>query len=298
MQNNQDLFNHLSINSMEHNKKIWLVTGATAGLGKALAEKIAQQGDIAIGTTRRQEGLEELAGFLPGPSFGVVMDTNDPKSIETAVAAILQKYGRIDVLVNNAGYGIMGAVEEVSEAEAREQMETNFFGVLKLTQAVLPVMRAQGSGHIIQLSSRLGITALPGFGLYAASKFALEGMSESLAAEVAPFNIKVTMVQPGPIRTEFFGRSGKFAAQQLEAYASVTTFAREAKQKVHGQQDGDPAKMAKAITDMAALDNPPLRLPLTPATLEAMEQKMNWLQQDLHNWSKVAADTAFERYSH
>lgn len=274
-------------------QRVWLVTGATAGMGKALADKIYNQGDIIVATTRRKEALSAIGRSWPERSLGIQLDITSSDSIQHTVNTVLEKFGRIDVLVNNAGYGLMGAIEEVSEEEARAQMETNFFGVLKLTQAVLPVMRNQGSGHIIQFSSRVGIVAPAGFGFYAASKFALEAMSEALAAEVAPLNIKVTIVQPGPVRTEFFGGSAQFAQQQIEDYREITKGAREAGEKMHGQQPNDPAKIAEAVINMANMEQPPLRLPLTAQTLSAMEQKIQWLKEDLERWRAVALDTAF-----
>lgn len=279
---------------MKKNQKVWLITGATAGIGKALAEQVYQQGDIVAVSTRRNEGLAELQQLFPERSLPVVIDFNHPATVQPAVEKVLAQFGRIDVLVNNAGFGIAGAVEEVNDAEAREQMETNFFGVLALTRAVLPGMRERKAGHIIQISSSVAITAKPGLGLYAASKFALEGFTESLALEVAPLNIYVTLVQPGPVRTEFFGRSIRSAQLQLPEYKAVTSFAREAGEQFHGKQDGDPGKIAKAIIEIADMDQPPLRLPLTPDTLEAMEKKIQWLQDDLQKWRAVAAATSFD----
>lgn len=279
---------------MEKKQKVWLITGATAGIGKALAQRVYEQHDIVVVTTRRNEGVQELQQWFPERSLPLVMDLNNSSSIQEGVRKILSAFGRIDTLVNNAGYGIAGAIEELSEAEAREQMETNFFGVFNLTKAVLPGMRERRSGHIIQISSSLAIGAKPGMGLYAASKFALEGLSEALAMEVSSHNIHVTMVQPGPVRTEFFGRSIKSAQSQIDAYKEITGFARSAGDQVHGRQEGDPLKIANAIIQIASLEQPSLRLPLTPDTLSFMQRKIDSLKADLERWSDVAGATSFD----
>lgn len=276
------------------NQKIWLITGVSGGLGKALANEVIKEGDYVIGTVKNQEYINEWNKAFGEKGRAMQLDLSLPGSIENLAKEVAEQYGGIDVLVNNAGYGLIGFIEEANDEEIRKQMEVNFFGTLKLTQLLLPYMREKKSGHIIQVSSRLGITAAPGFGLYAAGKFALEGVSEALAAEIAPFKIKLTIVEPGPIRTEFFGRSPVFTKKDIESYHDKIGNVKQTSKLRHGRQDGDPVKIAKAIVHVAKMHNPPLRLPLTAATLQALQQKIKEYNSIIHDWESVAMDTKIE----
>ncbi|KIO77093.1 hypothetical protein TH53_11195, partial [Pedobacter lusitanus] len=258
---------------MRTEQKVWLVTGVSGGLGKELAKKIHESGDIIIGTVRNEEDKKRFELDFPERSKAVFLDLADTAAMSAVVAESLKAFGKIDVLVNNAGYGLFGFVEEATEAELRHQIDISFIGVWKLIKEVLPSMRKRGKGHIIQISSRVGIAAGTGGGLYAAGKFALEGMSEALAQEVAPFGIKVTLAEPGPLRTDFFGRSVVFTAEEIPEYKSAVADIRERSRKVNGTQGGDPAKVAAVIVEISKLENPPLRLPFTQATIDSLEQK-------------------------
>src|SRR5438067_1557709 len=190
---------------------VWLITGTSTGLGRAIAEAVLSRGDRVVATARDVSTVSDLVERFPGQVLATRLDVTDNASVRAAVERAIGELGRIDVLVNNAGHGFLGALEEVPEKQARAVLETNVFGVMAVTRAVLPQMRAQRRGHIVQMSSVGGMVGNPGHAIYATSKFALEGMSEALAGEVAPLGIRVTIVEPGPFRTDFAGRSMRFA---------------------------------------------------------------------------------------
>jgi len=222
--------------------KIWFITGISSGLGKALAQTVIENGDFVIGTFRNQTQADVFNNQYKDEAFALTLDITKPTEIEKAVKLVSEKFGSIDVLVNNAGFGFAGAIEETSTEETREIFEANFFGTLKLTQSFLPMLRQQKGGHIIQISSHGGFKAFPGFGIYNASKFALEGFSEALAIEVAPLGIKLTIVEPGPFRTNFAGSSFKEAEKIIEDYNPTAGAFRERMKQVDGKQEGDPIK--------------------------------------------------------
>lgn len=275
-------------------QRIWLITGVSGGLGKALALEAAQEGDFVIGTVKKEADAFAFEQELGANGKAVILDLLQRERMPIIIDQIIQDYEKVDVLVNNAGYGLIGFTEEANPGEIQKQMEVNFFAPLQLTQLLLPYMRARLSGHIIQISSRLGIVSAPGFGLYAASKFALEGASEALAAEVAQFNIKLTMVEPGPLRTEFFGRSPVFTTKEIEAYHAALGNIKETSRQRHGKQDGDPLKVARAIVLITKMEKPPLRLPLTVATVGALQQKIREYQSILHQWEGLALNTKID----
>lgn len=280
---------------MNTQQKVWLVTGVSSGLGKQLAHQIHQSDDIIIGTVRNETDKKTFKQAFPDRSHAFIIDLEDTARIDTIVNEIQEKYGRIDVLVNNAGYGLWGLVEEVNEAEVRKQLDVNFIAPWKLVQAVLPIMRSRKSGHIIQISSSLGILAsFPGGGLYAAGKFAMEGLSETLAAEVDSFGIKVTLTELGPLRTEFFGRSVNYAKREVEDYHDSVGSVRQKSKQMHGTQPGDPSKVAEEIIRITQLENPPFRLPLTQASINALEQKIKSYRQTISDWEEVAKSVAIE----
>lgn len=279
---------------MNNSTRIWLITGVSGGLGRALALEAAQNGDIVYGTLRKPEQLETFNELAPGKTFGVILDVNQHQNIAPVLADILEQQGRIDVLVNNAGYGLFGAIEELSMEEAREQMETNFFSVLALTQAVLPIMRRQRSGHILQISSMSGIRAYSGTGLYNASKFALEGMSEALAAEIKHLNIHLTLIEPGPFRTDWAGTSSVSAKNSIEDYRASSGDRLKLLQSNSGKQPGDPAKGAKAMLKVVNSENPPLRLVLGKPALDAIREKFKIVEDELREWEAVTLNTSFD----
>jgi NAD(P)-dependent dehydrogenase (short-subunit alcohol dehydrogenase family) len=275
--------------------KIWFITGASSGLGAELAKAVIERGDIAVATFRKQEQATAFTAANSEKGLGVVLDVTHEQQMESAVQKAVQQFGRIDVLVNNAGYGTIGAAEEFSMAEIRAQFETNFFGAVALTKIVLPLMREQKSGHIMAISSAAGFKATGGFGVYNASKFAVEGFYEALAQEVAPFGIRVTIVQPGPFRTQFAGSSVKLAQTRIEAY-KLTPVAQMYHyiSRVDGRQEGNPVKGAQAIVDFAHGDSKTLRLPLGKHSLDAIKAKLRSVQADLEANESIAASTVFE----
>lgn len=275
--------------------KVWFITGASSGFGAELAKAIVEKGDKIVATFRKEEQANEFSQQHKDSAAGVVLDVTQTENIPAAFQRAIEKFGKIDVLVNNAGYGTLGAIEEFSMEEIRAQMETNFFGAIAMTKAALPIMRQQGSGHIVQISSQAGFRAGAGFGLYNASKFALEGFSEALALEVAPFGIRVTIVEPGPFRTEFLGTSMKPAAQKLEAYENSPVAATyKYVNDNNGKQEGDPVKAAKAIVDYVYSDNKALRLPLGKAPVQAIRMKLKQVEDDLKANEGIAVSTVYE----
>ena len=274
--------------------KTWFITGASSGFGNELVKAVIAKGDKVIATFRKPDLASAFSQHYKEDGLGLVMDVTNEAQIKTGVQQAIEKFGKIDVLVNNAGYGTIGAIEECTVEEIRAQMETNFFGAIAITKEVLPLMREQRSGHIVQISSQAGFRGTAGFGVYNASKFALEGISEALAQEVAPFGIKVTIVEPGPFRTEFLGGSMKAAAQKNEAYES-TPVGNMYKYvaDMNGKQEGDPAKGAQAIVDYVYSDAKALRLPLGKAPLQAIRMKLKQVEDDLKTNEQIALSTVY-----
>jgi len=250
-----------------------------------------EQGDSVIGTTRNgQSDLETSSGRLNV----FALDVTHPQDVAAVVAKAWQIHGHIDIVVNNAGFGLLGAVEEVEESQARQVFETNFFGLLSVVQAALPRLRAQASGHIINISSIGGFAGVPGYGLYSASKFAVEGLSEALAAELQPLGIHVTIVEPGYFRTNFLsGNSLQRASRVIEAYAATSGKTRASADERDGQQPGDPALAAKAIIAVAQSEHPPLRLILGADAIARVRTKLTQVAKDLEAWKSVGETTVF-----
>jgi NAD(P)-dependent dehydrogenase (short-subunit alcohol dehydrogenase family) len=273
--------------------KIWFITGISSGLGKALAQSVIENGDFVIGTFRNQLQADVFNNTHKDEAFALKMDITKPEEVEKAFQLIENQYGRIDILVNNAGFGFAGAVEETSDAETRMIFEANFFGTLNVTKRALPLMRAQRSGHIIQISSHGGIKAFAGFGIYNASKFALEGFSEALAQELSPLGIAVTIVQPGPFRTGFANTAFQEAALKIEDYDTTAGAFRERMRAVDGKQEGDPEKAAQAIFNLSTMQQPPLRLPLGKVPMTTIQMKLDSVKTDLENGRSVAESVVF-----
>ena len=273
-------------------ERIWLITGASSGFGRALAEAAVATGDRVIGAARRPDALAELATEHPESVESVQLDVTDADAIEAVVAEIEERYGRIDVLVNNAGHGQVGAVEETTDQELRDLFELHLFGPTALVKAVLPGMRAQGRGAIVQMSSMGGQIGVAGFSAYSATKFAIEGLSEALAAEVAPFGIQVLVVEPGAFRTSFSG-GGLLESEPMEVYAQTVGATRKMIKGMDGQQPGDPAKAAEAILTALAAEEAPLRLPLGADAVDGIVQHGQGVLDEVHAWEKTARGTAF-----
>ena len=273
--------------------KTWFITGASSGFGMAFAEFALERGDHVVATARSVSKLEALVARAPERVLAVKLDVTRAADIPPAIDAALRRFGRIDYLFNNAGYGIVGALEETSDAELRAILDTNFFGAVAVTRAVLPVMRAQRSGAIVNISSMGGQMSFEGVGAYSASKFALEGMSEALALEVAPFGIKVLIVEPGAFRTEF----GAEALRHMPvnpAYKDVLANIRGVLHSMDGAQPGDPAKAARAVALALESDATPLRLQLGADSIGAVRAHAELLLKDLAKWERVGSETTVD----
>ncbi|MDQ7807794.1 oxidoreductase [Amycolatopsis sp. A133] len=273
--------------------RVWLITGCSAGFGREIALAALAAGDRVLATARRPETLTDLRDRGGDRIRTAALDVTDAGQIDAAVKTALDEFGRIDVVVNNAGNGSVGAVEELTMAELRALMDVMFFGAVAVTKAVLPHLRAQGSGTIVQLSSMGGQLSMPGFGAYCAAKFALEGISEALAAEVAPFGVRVLIVEPGAFRTEF-GGGRMHRSRTIDAYAVSTAGTRDAVENMDGTQPGDPAKAAAAIVRAAGRDDAPLRLALGADAVEAIRAHHEALAADLAAWEEVSRATALD----
>ena len=272
---------------------VWLITGCSTGFGRALAEKVLATGATLGANVRAADSIADLVAAYPKTCRPLVFDVTDRAALEAAVAPFLAETGRLDILVNNAGYGLIGPFEEATPEQIEQSFATLLFGALHLLRAVLPTLRAQRSGRIINLSAAAAIANYPGFSIYGAAKFALEGVSESLAAELKPLGIKVTLVQPGPFRTDFIGRSLARTATELTDYAGTagkfTTFI----EKMDGQQPGDPARAAAAILQIAESENPPLRLVLGKYAIEKTERTLKARQRELDAWKELGLTADF-----
>ena len=270
---------------------VWFITGTSQGFGKELVHAALARGDFVIATSRTPEKI--LADCPEGKDrlLSLSLDLRDPAQIHTVVQQAIHRFGRIDVLVNNAGYGLLGAIEEVSEEEVANIYEINVFGLLRLTRALLPYLRKQRSGHIINISSIVGLVGCPGGGLYSSTKFAVAGLSESLAMEVEPLGIHVTIVEPGPFRTDFLGTSLVVTNKSIPDYekTSLRTYAAEN----HGRQAGDPSLAAKAIIQTVLSEKPPLHLLLGTSAYERAHKKLEDLRNDFSNWQKVSLSCDF-----
>jgi NAD(P)-dependent dehydrogenase (short-subunit alcohol dehydrogenase family) len=272
-------------------KRRWLITGVSTGFGRILATEIVKRGGRVVGTVRNSEHVAALEAA--GVST-VLLDVDDSARAAVAVAEAVRRLGGLDILVNNAGFGLMGAIEALDEAAIRGVMETNFFGALRVTRAAIPELRGHG-GVIVNISSMAGMVGMAGAGAYCASKFALEGLSEALAQELAPFGVKVLLVEPGGFRTDFSGRSIRMPGARIEAYAGtqagdVATLIRQ----YHGHEPGDPQKAVEAILRTVDLDDMPLRLILGADALGAIQAKYDRLRGEMTQWKAVSLATAFD----
>jgi len=269
---------------------VWFITGASSGFGRAFTEHALSQEYRVVATARNRTAVDALAEKHPDRVLALQMDVTRHAQIDEAVRQTIARFGTVDVLINNAGYGVVGAVEETPEEELRAQMETNFFGAVAVIRAFLPQFRQQGHGAIVNLSSMGGRLSYPGFGAYSASKFALEGISEALAQELKPLGIKVLIVEPGQFRTDLAG-AGMRHMPEIAAYAKSVGPIRQFARTMHGTQEGDPRKAAHAI-DLALRDeNTPLRLQLGRDAVDAIRSHAEGMLGDLKHWESLAVDT-------
>ncbi|PMV88664.1 MULTISPECIES: oxidoreductase [unclassified Pseudomonas] len=274
-------------------KRVWLITGASRGIGARIAAAALANGDAVVATARDASSVTQRFGTQPA-LLAVSLDvTNEAQGVAVAKAAV-EHFGRIDVLVNNAGFGLLGAVEEASADEVRRVYETNVFGLLNITRAVLPYMRAARSGHVINLSSVGGYASGPGFGVYCSTKFAVEGLSEALHAELAPVGVKVTVVEPGYFRTEFLeGNSLVESPSTIADYDSTAGEVRKIAKAVTLNQPGDPDKLAQAMIILVEAKKAPLRLPLGSDCVAAIEAKNAFVADQLQTWREVSVSTDY-----
>ena len=273
--------------------KVWLITGSSRGLGRALAEAVLAVGHKLVATARDPSQLADLVERYGDQVRSCALDVTDPQAAARAVEAAVRAFGRLDVLVNNAGYGNIGSIEDTSHEEIRAQIETNLFGVINVTKAAIPLMREQRSGHIIQFSSVGGRVGAMGRAAYSAAKWGVEGFSEVLAKETAPLGIKVTIVEPGGFRTDFAGSSTKLNEGRPEYDATVGAAARF-QRDYDGKQPGDPAKAAAVIIQIATMDQPPLRLLLGSDAVRVVEQADLARFEADKKWRELSVSTDLE----
>ncbi len=274
--------------------KTWFITGASSGFGKSFTAFAVRQGFNVVITARRIDRLNEMKALAPDQIEAIKMDVNNRKEIDQAVQRSLDRFGHIDVLINNAGYGVLGAVEETTEEELRAQMETNFFGVFNVTKAFVPIFRKQLAGAIVNISSLGGQLSFAGYSAYSASKFAVEGLSEALATELAPFNIRVMIVEPGAFRTELMAEHSTKQMPSLGEYDDTVGKTRANAEAMNGKQPGDPDKAATAIYKALLADKTPLRLQLGKDAVDMIRKHSETLLKDLAEWEHLALDTTFD----
>ncbi|MBC7922490.1 MAG: SDR family NAD(P)-dependent oxidoreductase [Ferruginibacter sp.] len=284
-------------NQSQRRTDVWFITGASKGLGLTLVKQLLAQGARVAATSRNADDLRQAVGADTNPNFlPLAVDLVAEASVQQAVQATIGQFGRIDVVVNNAGYGQFGSLEELSDAEARTNFDINVFGSLNVIRQVLPQLRQQQSGHIMNLSSIAGfLGTFPGFGVYCATKFAVEGFSEALSAEVKPFGIKVTIVEPGYFRTEFLS-SGSFGIPQqpIAAYESVRQMQDAHQNQISGNQPGDPEKAVAGMIAIAAEPNPPLHLFLGQDAYDMAFAKIDSVRNDLETWQAMSVSMEFD----
>ncbi|MBP1857921.1 oxidoreductase [Rhizobium herbae] len=274
--------------------RVWFITGASRGFGALITQEALNTGDAVVATARNPQAVLDRFGNHPN-LLAVSLDVTDEKQAHAAAQAAVKRFGKIDILLNNAGYGLLGAVEEATAEEIEKLYATNVFGLLKVTRAVLPHMRRQRSGHVINISSIGGYVGFPGWGVYGSTKFAIEGLSESLAIEVKPLGINVTVAEPGFFRTDFLDETSlAISPSSIPDYEQTPAGAMRdfAAGKNHGQP-GDPARLAKAMIVLASVENPPLRMPFGTDTIAAIEAKNVDVARELADWRDLAASTDF-----
>ncbi|GAA4030967.1 oxidoreductase [Actimicrobium antarcticum] len=276
-----------------NDKPVWFITGCSTGFGRELAIQALEQGYRTVVTARKPDEIKDLAAL--GEALVLQLDVTDQKQVDAAVAAAIEQFGRIDVLVNNAGIGYFAAVEESDEEQVRRMFEINVFGVSRMIHAVLPSMRHNRSGFIVNLSSIGGLRAFPAVGYYNATKFAVEGLSEALWQEVEPLGIRVMLVEPSGFRTDWAGRSANEVKQPIADYAETAGAWRAQVRKASGHQPGDPKRAAHAIINAVLAAKPPHRLPLGNAAFEGAMSKLDELRKEFAEWETVSRGADFPK---
>lgn len=264
--------------------KVWFITGCSTGFGRNLAQEVLQKGDKVAVTARNIDDVKDIVQQFPETAIAIKLDVTNPEQVKVAVQQAKDKFNQIDVLVNNAGIGYFGAIEESEEPEIRRMFEINFFGLAAVTNAVLPIMRSQRSGHVINISSIGGMVAFPGVGFYNATKFAVTGYSEALAKEVAELGIYVTVVAPSGFRTDWAGRSANNTKIVIDDYKTTAHANQNTIRSYSGNQPGDPVRAAKAIIKVVETAAPPVRLLLGAGALKGARNKIAEMQNDIDIW--------------
>jgi NAD(P)-dependent dehydrogenase (short-subunit alcohol dehydrogenase family) len=272
---------------------VWFITGCSTGFGRALAEEVLLAGERLVATARDVSSLDDLVATNPDTLRVLSLDVTQHAMVQEVVKEAAEVWGRLDVVVNNAGYGLIGALEEYSDAQMQRCLETNLMGPIHVMRAALPILRAQKSGHIINMSAAAAISNYAGFSIYGGAKGALEGISESVRAEVAPLGIKVTLVQPGPFRTDFIARSLDRAQEHLSDYDKTSGQFLGFLERINGKQPGDPVRAAQAIVQMVKEGKAPLRLPLGKYVTDKIKKKLQTSGRELQEWEDVAVGCDF-----
>ena len=275
--------------------KVWLITGCSTGFGRELAKEVLALGYNAVVSARNLADIKDIIAGYPETAMAVKLDVTVAAEIKAAVSSTLEKFGRIDVLVNNAGIGYFAAVEESEDEQIRRMFEINFFGLAKMIQEVLPVMRQQRSGHILNISSIGGLRSFPAVGFYNATKYAVDGLSEALAKETAPLGIKVTIIAPSGFRTDWAGRSAEDSRIKIADYADTASKNTGDIRAISGNQPGDPVRAAKAIIKVVESEHPPMRLLLGAAALKGGRLKLEELKHDFDTWEATTIGADFPK---
>lgn len=274
-------------------KRVWLITGCSTGFGRELVKVVAAKGEIAIGTVRKQEQIDDLEAIDPDLVKGVLLDVQKQDTIDQTARVIEKEYGRLDVLVNNAGYGTLGPIEETSEEEIQRQFDVNVFGCIRMMKLALPFMRKQRSGNILNITSIAGLNGFPGVGIYNGSKFALEGIGEALAAETKHIGIKVTNIEPGPFRTDWAGRSATFNESSIDEYNESANKNMESIREVSGNQIGDPVRAANAMYEVTTLEAPPVHLPLGGPAYKRVGIRLQEFKEEVDKFRDLGQPTDY-----
>ena len=275
--------------------KVWFITGCSTGFGRELAKEVLASGYKAAVASRNTDDVKDIVADYPETAIPVKLDVTKPEEIKAAIEQITQKFGAIDVLVNNAGIGYFGAIEESEEDEIRRMFEINFFGLANVTKAVLPIMRKQRSGHILNIASIGGLVGFPAVGFYNATKFAVDGFSEALSKETAPLGIKVTVIAPSGFRTDWAGRSANNSKIVIDDYKETAETNKNNIRGYSGKQPGDPVRAAKAMVAVVESANPPLRLLLGEAALKGARNKLEQLKKDFDTWAETSTGADFPK---
>jgi NAD(P)-dependent dehydrogenase (short-subunit alcohol dehydrogenase family) len=273
--------------------KVWFITGASTGFGRLLAEHLLASGANVVATARKVDQLQPLTLQYPATAQALSLDVTQPAQVDAAVQDALARFGRVDVLVNNAGYGLAGGIEEATEDEFLPMFETNVFGLIRMTRALLPQFRRRRSGNIVNFSSIGGLIGTAGWGYYNTTKFAVEGFSEALAAELAPLGVHVTVIEPGPFRTDFLGRSGQEAKLRIPDYEPTVGKTREYFKTQAGRQPGDPQRAVEAVIAAVSAPNPPLHLLLGKIALKRFRARLEQWTADLGQWEQTTVGADF-----